>query len=67
MTNSYNYNSNDNGQSGLQGSQSMRTVRSTRKMISNVHALVGTILFGIGLCLSCTSFLTIMPLCFPFK
>ena len=49
MTNSYNYNSNDNRQGAFQGSQAMKTVRSTRQVVSNVHALVGSILFGVGL------------------
>jgi len=48
MTNSISYNSNENKQGNFHGLQEMNTVRSTKQVISNVHALVGGALFGIG-------------------
>jgi len=49
MNNSVIYNSNDNRQRGLPSSQAIKSVRSTRQVISNVHAIIGWALFGVGL------------------
>jgi len=41
----------------FQGAQPMNAVRSTKQMISTVHALVGGILFGVGVCVFALHFL----------
>jgi len=56
MNNSAIYNSNDNRQRGFGGPQAMKTVRSTRQVISNVHAIIGWALFGVGLLVFVMSF-----------
>jgi len=48
MTNSISYNTNENKQMDFQGARPMNSVRSTKQVISNIHALVGGILFGVG-------------------
>ena len=45
MNNNIMYKSNENGQ---RGSQAMKAVRSTRQVVSKVHAIVGGALFGVG-------------------
>jgi len=48
MTNSINYNSNGIGQSNFHGAQPMNPVRSTKQVVSHIHAIVGGALFGAG-------------------
>jgi len=44
-----NYNSNGNRQDSFHGSKAITAVRSTRQVISNVHAIIGSALLGVGL------------------
>jgi len=48
MNSSLTYNSNENGQRGFQGSPTTKAVRSTGQMLSNIHAIIGWILFVVG-------------------
>jgi len=57
MTNSIHCNTNGTGQSNFHGAQPMNTVRSTKQVISHVHAIVGGALFGVGVLVFALHFL----------
>jgi len=62
MNNNINYNLNGNRQNNFQDLQGMKEVRSTRQVISNVHAIVGGSLLGVGALILAMHFLFDHPI-----